>query len=248
MLHGLGGSTASWDPIADALVAGGRELVLVDLPGFGSTPPLPGTPTIAALTDAVGAFLREEDLLGVDVVGSSMGARIALELVRRGEAGACVALDPGGFWKPGQLRVFSVSVRASILLVRVLQPLMPFLTGNPVTRTLLFAQFSARPWRLRREVVLPEMRSFKASPAIYATLTELVGGPTQEGMPAGTATAPIVLGWGRQDRVTFPSQARVAAERFPDARVHWFEHCGHFPQWDRPEEAAEVILATVGAG
>jgi pimeloyl-ACP methyl ester carboxylesterase len=29
---------------------------------------------------------------------------------------------------------------------------------------------------------------------------------------------------------------------FPDARLHWFERCGHFPQWDAPREAARLIL------
>jgi len=24
--------------------------------------------------------------------------------------------------------------------------------------------------------------------------------------------------------------------------LHWFERCGHFPQWDAPEEAIRLIL------
>lgn len=81
-------------------------------------------------------LLLVHDLLGVDVVGSSMGARLALELARRGEVGATVALDPGGFWSGGERWVFGTSVALSIRLVRALGPLIPFLTGNPVTRTL----------------------------------------------------------------------------------------------------------------
>jgi pimeloyl-ACP methyl ester carboxylesterase len=33
-------------------------------------------------------------------------------------------------------------------------------------------------------------------------------------------------------------------ERFVDARLHWFEQCGHFPQWDAPEETVRVIVET----
>jgi pimeloyl-ACP methyl ester carboxylesterase len=29
---------------------------------------------------------------------------------------------------------------------------------------------------------------------------------------------------------------------FPDARLHWFERCGHFPQWDAPRETVALIL------
>lgn len=48
--------------------------------------------------------------------------------------------------------------------------------------------------------------------------------------------------------MTLPSQAERAQELFPDARVHWFEGCGHFPHWDRPEETAALILQATGGG
>jgi len=44
--------------------------------------------------------------------------------------------------------------------------------------------------------------------------------------------------------VTLPSQSARALELFPDATLHWFESCGHFPHWDQPERAAELILAS----
>ncbi|OZC01250.1 alpha/beta fold hydrolase, partial [Rubricoccus marinus] len=49
-----------------------------------------------------------------------------------------------------------------------------------------------------------------------------------------------------QDRVCFPSQAERATARFPGARLEWLDRCGHFPQWDRPEEAVRLILAATG--
>jgi hypothetical protein len=33
---------------------------------------------------------------------------------------------------------------------------------------------------------------------------------------------------------------------FPDARLHWFENCGHFPQWDAPDETVRLVLAATG--
>ena len=242
LIHGLGGSSRSWDPIMDTLTTQ-REVIAVDLPGFGDTPPLAGEQSVATLTDAVEAFVREHDLDGVDVVGSSMGARMALELVRRGSnVGSVVALDPGGFWTQGQAKVFHASVAASIWLVRALMGVMPTLTASAAGRTLLFAQFSAHPWRLDPEVLLTEMRTFVASPSFDAVLSNLATGPVQEGTPPGSAPGALTIGWGRQDKVTLPSQAETALERFPDARLHWFERCGHFPQWDVPQQAARVIL------
>jgi len=243
LLHGLGGSWREWGPVLDGLAAE-REVVAVDLPGFGETPPLPGKVSIETLAEAVTDFLEVQNLTGVDVVGSSMGARLALELARRGVVGATVSLDPGGFWSGWQRRFFFASIWLSIRLIRLLQPVMPQITASPVGRTLLFAQFSARPWRLSPKVTLDEMRSFAASPSIDELLDQLVNGPPQKGAQPGSMRGPVTIGWGRQDRVCFPSQAGKATRLFPSARLHWFEGCGHFPQWDVPEEATRVILAS----
>ena len=246
LIHGLGGSIASWDTVADAL-AEERELVIVDLPGFGESPPLAAAPSIAALADALGAFLEEHELQGVDVVGSSMGARLALELARRRQVGATVALDPGGFWTPKERRVFGLSVSLSVKLVRLLEPLLPRLIANPVTRTLLFAQFSARPWALPADVALNELQSFVGSDSFDSALRELVRAPTQAGIDEADQRGPIVIGWGRRDWVTLPRQAPRATRRFPGARLHWFEGSGHFPHWDSPEETVSVVLGATGA-
>jgi len=145
LLHGIGGSWRSWQTILDNLTLE-REVIAIDLPGFGDTPPLNGETTIATLSDAVTKFLGENNLTGVDAVGSSMGARLVLELARRGDVlGGVVSLDPGGFWQGWQIPFFYHSVNLSIKLVRALQPVMPQITRSAIGRTLLLAQFSARP-------------------------------------------------------------------------------------------------------
>lgn len=243
LVHGLGSSLRNWDRIVSAL-AERREVIATDLPGFGRTPALTGEVSIATLTDAVTDFIATEGLSDVDIVGSSMGARIVVELARRGHRGTVVALDPGGFWNDRQKAVFGTSIKASVGLVRALQPLLPALTGNPVGRTALLAQFSHKPWKLPAGLVLTELRGFDHSPSLDDALESLVKGPRQQGAPAGTLRGKLVLGWGRQDRVTLPSQATRALELFPDATLHWFDSCGHFPHWDQPEETVEVILSS----
>ncbi len=244
LVHGLGGSWRSWNPILDGLAAE-REVIAVDLPGFGKTPPLSGEVSMRTLSDAVTDFLAAQNLIGVDAVGSSMGARLVLELARRGGLlGAVVSLDPGGFWRGWERDVLFGSLWLSIRLVRMLQPVMPLLTGNALARTLLFAQLSPRPWRLSPQLMLDEMRSYADSKSFDEMLLQLAYGEEQKGAPAGSIEHPLVIGWGRRDRVCFPRQARRAAELFPDARLHWFKHCGHFPHWDVPQETTRLILDT----
>lgn len=242
LVHGLGAGWRSWSPILDDL-AKSREVIAVDLPGFGETPRQNGEVSIATLTDSVADFIREQDLHGVSTAGQSMGGRIVLELARRGIGGDTVALDPGGFWSQRELAVFGATLRPSIALVRVLRDRLPSLLGSPVGRTLLLAQLSARPWSLSGETVLPDVRGLADSLATGAALDALTKGPKQQGAAVGTVPGRVTIGWGRRDLVTVPRQAARAQELFPDAELHWFERCGHFPQWDKPDEATRLILA-----
>ncbi len=223
-------------------LAAHREVIAIDLPGFGDTPALEGAVSIATLTDSVVAFIEDQGLAGVATVGQSMGARIVLELARRGIGGDAVALDPGGFWNDRELAMFGATLRPSIALVKALRGALPVLLGNPVTRTALLAQFSAHPWKLASQTVLPDVRGLADSPGVDAAMNALTHGPKQLGAPAGTVPGRVTIGWGRRDLVTLPRQARRATAAFPDAVLHWFPKCGHFPQWDAPEAATRLIL------
>lgn len=241
LVHGLGAGLHSWDPIIDTLAAH-REVIAVDLPGFGQSDPLNGEVSIATLADSVERFIDEQGLDGVATAGQSMGGRIVLELARRGIGGDTVSLAPGGFWSDRELAVFSSTLRPSIALVRALRGALPALLGNPASRTALLAQFSAHPSSLTRQTVLPDLLGLADAPATDAAMDALTKGPKQQGAPAGAPPGRVTIGWGRRDLVTAPRQARRAAEAFPDATLHWFPRCGHFPQWDAPHEAAELIL------
>ena len=242
LIHGLGSSHHAWDRVIDTLTAE-RDVIAVDLPGFGETAPLAGEVSIRTLADAVTDFLKEQNLTGIDAVGSSMGARLVLELARRGGVlGAVVSLDPGGFWQGWEVPFFYHSVRLSADLVNYLQPVLPLLTNNPVTRTLLFAQFSAQPWKLPASVALQELRTFVPTPTFTELLDNLAHGEQQQSALAGSIPHPLVIGWGRHDLVCLPSQSTQAMALFPDAQLHWFAHSGHFPQLDVPDETAQLIL------
>lgn len=245
LVHGLGAGWRSWLPIMEAL-AERREVIAVDLPGFGETPPLSGEVSIATLTDAVADFIREQGLDGVATAGQSMGGRMVLELARRGLGGDTVALDPGGFWSDRERQVFSATLRPSIALVRAMRATLPTLLDTRAGRTVLLAQLSARPWALSRDTVLADVRGLADAPSTGAAMDALTKGPKQQGAPAGTVPGRVTIGWGRRDLVTVPRQAARATELFPDAVLHWFERCGHFPQWDAPDEAARLILDGTG--
>ncbi|CAN7293420.1 MULTISPECIES: alpha/beta fold hydrolase [unclassified Variovorax] len=244
LVHGLGSSWRSWQTIMEPLAAK-RAVVAIDLPGFGKSPPLAGEVSLQTLANAITEFLREHDLIGTDAVGSSMGARLVLELARRGGVLGCViSLNPGGFWAGWERQVFHASIWLSVRLVRALQFAMPTITAHEWSRRLLLTQFSAQSAMLAPSLVLEEMRSCAAARSFDLVLRDLVHGAPPQGATIGSMRKPLVIGWGRMDRVCFPQQAARAQRLFPDARLHWFERCGHFPHWDAPEETARLILET----
>ena len=240
LVHGLGGSWRSWSTILEALSAR-RRVIAIDLPGHGATPAAPDSGTFDGLVASVERYIAENGLAGVDVVGSSMGARIVLELARRGRVGNVVALDPGGFWRGWERSFFKVTIGLSGRLLRAIRPGLPMLSRYAASRTALLAQLSVRPWALDPQIVSAELASLSTTPTFDALVRDLAGGPEQTG-PAADPARRIVIGWGRQDRLCLPRQAARAKAAFPSAELHWFDSCGHFPMWDKPEETVAVIL------
>ena len=241
LVHGLGGHWQSWNPILD-LLAAQREVILFDLPGHGTTAAEPDSGTFDGLVASVEQMIVREKLGAIDMVGSSMGARIVLELARRGGTGAVVALDPGGFWDGWERGFFKTTIAASVKLLRALRGALPKLSASAVARTALLAQLAARPWALNGKQVADELVSYAATPTFDALVRDLSDGPMQRG-PAAADSGAVTIGWGRHDRLCLPRQAKRAMAAFPAATLHWFEHSGHFPHWEEPEETAKLILA-----
>lgn len=242
LVHGLGNTPRAWDPIVPALAAR-RELVIVTLPGHDGAPVEPDSGTFAGLTRTVAEFVAAQGLQRAAMVGSSLGARMVLELARRGHSGPVVALNPGGFWRGGERTLFRSTLRASLALLhglartRMLKPLARSAPG----RTLLLAQLSAHPWKLDGGIVAEELDALAHTPTAAALIDDLARGPEQRG-PAAPGAGPVTIGWGRRDRLCLARQAARAQAAFPAARLHWFDHSGHYPMWDEPAEAAHLIL------
>lgn len=243
LVHGLGGTRRSWDTISPAL-AQSREVIALDLPGHGRTPEEADSGTLDGLARSLDDWLSAEGHIGMDMVGSSMGARLVLEMARRGRAGTVVALDPGGFWRGWERTFFKTTIAASIRLVRALRPALPAISRNVAGRTALMAQLSARPWALAPAFISQELRSFADTRTFEALVKDLATGAEQQG--SVHLRAPVVIGWGRKDRLCLPQQANRAMAAFPNARLHWFESSGHFPMWDQPRETVRVILDAAG--
>lgn len=237
LIHGIGSQWQVWEPVFGRL-ARERDVIAIDLPGFGESPPLDGRPTIPALADAVAAFLRGLGIERPHVAGNSLGGAVSLALGAAGEARSVCCLSPAGFIAGREMHYAGAVLRGSWLLARALAPIAGFVTAGPLRRTLAFWHLTARPWQIPPSEAAGALRGFAASTGFAATLTAAA-----EWRPRPPA-CPTTIAWGARDRLlVFSRQAPRARTGLTAARHVTLRGCGHVPTWDDPEQVAGVLLS-----
>jgi pimeloyl-ACP methyl ester carboxylesterase len=234
LIHGLGASTTVWDPVVP-LLAAEREVIVLDMPGFGRAPSLPDgvEPSAANL----GAALHEECVArGIErphVAGNSLGGWVGLEMGRAGWAASVTALSPAGLWRaalgprPGRTRELARRYRPAVALgIRV-----------PALRRRALASFVAHPERVPADAGREMILSWIDAEGYDGANAEMRADVFD---PAGyPADMPVTIAWGERDRLVGPPRA----ERIPaGARYLALPGVGHTPMWDDPELVARVLL------
>jgi pimeloyl-ACP methyl ester carboxylesterase len=232
LLHPLGADRKVWRPVAERLAAE-REVLAVDLPGFGESPPLegPGEPTPAALAGAIGAALAALGIEDFDVAGNSLGGWVALELGLSGRARSVVAIGPAGLW-PEPLPPRRGLARTA---ARIALPFAGLLVRVPRLRRLVMAMFVAHPERVPARAVRDLIRAYALAPG-FAEVNAAMRANTFSGL--GRIPVPVTLAWPEHDRM-------VARLRHPPPNVRTviLPGTGHLPMWDDPRLVADLLLS-----
>jgi pimeloyl-ACP methyl ester carboxylesterase len=236
LLHGIGLDRRVWEPVVPILEAE-REVIAVDLPGFGESAPPAGAPTIPALADAVQELIGGLSLERPHVAGNSLGGAIALELGARGAARTVCALSPAGLAMGREGLFERGSLRVTHAMARALAPIAGAAYGGPVRRMLLMSQVVARPWRVPAHAAAHMVRSVAHAPGFLATLPEVGSRLPPE------PVCPATIAWAEHDRLLLTSRQAPRARRvYPNARHRIVTGCGHVPMWDDPGLVATVLL------
>src|SRR5512132_421190 len=199
LLHSLGGSLVQWSPVMEQLAAE-REVIAIDLPGFGESPSLPDgiRPRAANLATAVLDFY---DALGIDekpaVAGISLGGWVAIECARQGGASAAIGICTAGFWKrsPDSSNRTVAGARRS---GRVLRPLFGPVMQTPRGRRETLGRFIYRPERLSPGEAQAIAMAYVAAPA-YEETSALMRAGGIEGLKG--IKVPITLAWAEHDNL-----------------------------------------------
>lgn len=234
LIHGLGASTRVWDPVVGLLEAE-REVVVLDMPGFGAAPGLPDgdAPTPANLAAAMHAACEERGIECPHVAGNSLGGWVGLEMGRAGWAASVTAISPAGLWR-APLGPRRRDVRA---LARRARPLVSLALRVPAVRRRMLATFAARPERIPadagRELVLGWIDSNGYDGANREMRTHLFD---PDGYPGDV---PVTIAWGELDRLVGPPKP---ARRPAGTCFLVLPGVGHTPTWDDPELIAATLL------
>jgi pimeloyl-ACP methyl ester carboxylesterase len=239
LLHALGLSRRTWDDVIPEL-ARHFDVVAVDLPGFGDSPPLPSDvePTPAALAAAVARFLDELGVTAPHVVGNSLGGWVALELAAICPVASLTLLSPAGLWRARTPRYSLVSLRASRWVAHHAGGVLLPLLGTRPGRAVVLGQTHGRPSRLTAEYARSTIRSLGSCPGFDAVLRATAARHV-EGFSG--LDVPVTVAFGSRDRLLLPRSRRL--DQLPHhTRVERVPGCGHVPIADDPDAVAALIV------
>jgi pimeloyl-ACP methyl ester carboxylesterase len=241
LLHGFGSFRGVWAPVLPMLERE-REVIALDLPGFGESEPDVDHPTPERLAERIARFMDED--LGLErahVAGFSMGGWIALELNKMGQTITTCALCPAGFWNRWERAYCRGSLYNTRATARLLGSRAEQLFKSAQVRRAANRQYLEHGERLSPEEAVATVERFADAPGFDETAHALHEGHFTGG---AAVTPPATIAWGDKDKLLLPRQAERARRAIPQARHLWLPGCGHIPMVDDPQTTARAILTS----
>ena len=224
VLHGAGGAGV-WLPFMDRL-AERFELIVPEHPGFGASDTPDWLDTIHDLAYFYLDFLADQGLIGVHLVGLSLGGWIAAEIAVRCTArlATLTLVDAAGIYLPGVpqsdpfLRSEEQRIRdnfvdqavAEAVIARALAPEMEDVNLKNRTTTARLA------WQPRAH-----------DPHLPKWLHRI--------------DVPVKLIWGREDRILPVGFVDEYRRLLPNAKIRILDNCGHLPHAEKVDEFVDFV-------
>jgi pimeloyl-ACP methyl ester carboxylesterase len=230
LIHGLGDNALTW-ALAIELLAPGREVYAIDLPGYGLSGLAPAHPcaSLGEMCDVLAAFLR--DIVGRPalVVGNSMGGWLAVRLAQAAPdlVREITLINPGGAYLEGQPSWEPFRSAVAVPDLRTTRQVIRQVLGFVPAALLYFAQHSIQE-RFQRQVV----RAFvaQASEGDFLSAEEL--------RALQTPTSQI---WGLDDQFLPAGSREFFTAHLSHAALQEIPHCGHLPQREHPLRVARFL-------
>jgi pimeloyl-ACP methyl ester carboxylesterase len=257
-VHGLGGSSAGWRPLADALRSSYRVLAL-DLPGHGRTPTAGRPVSVQDAAPVLHTVIERLGLGPVTLVGHSMGSAVSV-LAAAGSSrliGRLLLLAP-------PLPRRGLSVGSIALLPHIALCLWPRAGVSVLQRRMArqtLEEFIAQRLRLTCASVNHLSEVTGALVAELEAAYELGEDPVESFVHAARSVgllvadgrryrsallavrAPVQVVHGALDRVLGRAGLRQLADLQPAWPTHLLPHVGHSPHLEAPETVARILTS-----
>lgn len=241
LVHGFTGRGASWAPFLPAFRRSHRTIV-VDLLGHGRSdrPADPARYSVERAADDLAKLLDTLDALTADVVGYSLGARVALRLaaVHPDAVGRLVLESASaGIDDPEERR--ARRERDEVLAGEIVRDGVAAFVAHWEAQP-LFASQAALPPAVRDRLRAERLRN---QPDGLANSLRGAGQGAMEPLGArlGDVRSPCLVIAGTLDPVGCARAADVA-RRLPDARLEVVPDAGHAPHLERPAVFRRLVL------
>ncbi len=239
LLHGSGPGVSSWSNFGRNIpvLAQRFHVIAVDQPGFGRSDKPTEHPqyfvhsstALAGLLDALGITDR------VHLVGNSLGGgtavRFALDFPDR--AGRLVLMGPGGL----SVNTFAPDPTEG------LRTLQKFYAAPSKERLEDFLRIMVFDQKLITDELIEERFELALDPGAIAAFKAMgksfASADYEKGMlwrDAHKLRRPVLMIWGREDRVNPLDGALLALKQIPRAQLHVFGQCGHWAQLEKFDE------------
>jgi len=240
MLHGFTANKDNWTRIVGRLTKRYR-VIAPDLPGFGESARHPAwSYALPAQRERLRAFVRALGLQRFHIVGSSMGGHLAA-LYTHAYPDQIITLglfDNAGITAPRESEMFAALARGENLLltnsVKDFDRVLEF-----VAHKKLFV-----PWPAKRYLAEHAAADRDFNAYIFSQYEQDLTEGLEKILPR--IKKPVLILWGRLDRILDVSSIDVMRPLLPQAEVAIMEKTGHLPMFERPAETAAHYLAFIG--
>lgn len=237
LIHGLGATRAIWRPQIDRL-ARERDVIAVDMPGFGDSPLLEETPTPWALGEAIARMCGELGIEAPHIAGNSLGGWVAIEMAKAGPARSLCLISPAGLWR----RPLGPRKVDSRQWAHRLRPVMLAALRHRGAREAMLRTTVGRPENVPLADAKAMITAWIDAPGYDAANDEMRRYVCED---LDRVSVPTTIAWGELDRLVGPPRPE---RRPPGSRFVKLEGCGHTPNWDAPELIADLLLRTSSTG
>ena len=245
LVHGLAGSSQTWDDVLPAL-GDDHTVIAPDLLGHGESDKPQQDYSLGGHATLLRDLMVALDIDRASIVGHSLGGGVAMQLAYQhpGQCERLVLVASGGLGPEVSWIFRALTFPGAEYLMPVLFPAVARTAGNAVGRQLnrlgIRWRFFEQEWQ--SYVSLTESAN---RPAFVRTLRSVIDVRGQAVSAHDrlylAAHLPTLIVWGRRDSIIPVEHAFAAADAFPASRVIIFERSGHFPHADQPEIFADAV-------